>query len=260
MKQTGFKRIYVAEMVIGICALVYYFLCVFSGVSARSILFVWLIGGAALLIKSLFVLYRLKTGGLQRHVRVAANVFSVLFLAWAVCVCSFSTLAIIKMYQPQTQGLDCILILGARVNSDGTPSDALNSRVETAFDYLSKNPETVALATGGQGAGEGMSEGACIKLELIKKGISSERILTEEQSSTTVENMKFSSMLLPEHIKTVGVVTNNFHVLRSVITARCYMHQEIYGISAPFSGILLPHYMLREWITFVVELFRGNIF
>lgn len=260
MKRTAFRVVNIAEGAAGVFALVYYCLCVFSNASGRSILYIWLIGGGALVIKSIFVLCLLQSGRLKRGVRVFANCFSAVFLVWSVCVISFSALSVIEMNKPPTEELDCVLVLGARVNSDGAPSGALNSRIETAFAYLIRNPRTVVLAAGGQGQGEGLAEGECIKQELIKKGISPERILVENKSSTTVENIKFSKTMIPNDVKTVGVVTNNFHVLRSVITARCYLEQDITGISAPFSGILLPHYMLREFITFVVELFRGNLF
>ncbi len=260
MKKIVFQMINIAEAVVGVFALIYYFVCLFSGTSGRSILYVWLIGGGALVMKSAFVLFLLKTGRLKRGIRICANCFSVVFFVWSAGVLTFSAVSVSEMNKPQAEGLDCILILGARVNGNGTPSDALNSRIETAFAYLGNHPQTIALAAGGQGKGEGLAEGECIKQELVKKGIPSERILVENRSATTVENMKFSNALIPKDVKTVGIVTNNFHVLRSVITAGCYIDKEISGVSAPFSGILLPHYMLREFITFLVELFRGNLF
>lgn len=258
MKRIVFRAVNITEAAIGVCALFYYFFCVFSNASGRSILSVWLIGGGALVVKSIAVLCLLYSGRLKCGVRVFANCFSAVFLTWTICVISFSVLSAVQMNRPQAEGLDCILVLGARVNSDGTASDALNSRIVTAYEYLINNPQTVVLATGGQGRGEGLAEGECIKQELVRKGIPPEKILVEDKSATTVENMKFAKRFIPNRAKTVGVVTNNFHVLRSIITARCYLDQEISGISAPFSGILLPHYMLREFITFVVELLRGN--
>lgn len=54
-----------------------------------------------------------------------------------------------------------------------------------------------------------------MKIYLETHGLSSDRILTEDQSTNTRENLIFSAELIPEGA-TVGIITNGFHVCRSL--------------------------------------------
>ncbi|OCA90731.1 cytoplasmic protein [Bacillus sp. FJAT-27225] len=118
-------------------------------------------------------------------------------------------------------GADYIIILGARVKGD-VPSLALDARIEAAAGYLRQNPKTVAIASGGQGRGENISEAVSIREELSKRGIEKERILIEDKSTSTYENINFSKKLIPEGATKGLVVTNDFHVYRAKMIARDY--------------------------------------
>ena len=139
------------------------------------------------------------------------------------------------------------------------PSPPLRKRIHTAYDYLLEHPNAKVIATGGLGNEENLSEGECIEKELSDLGISKDRILIENQSSSTWENMKYSYRLLNDKDVSVGIVTSNFHVYRSVLSAKSAGFKEVYGIAAPFSGVMIPHYMVREFMTFTVDVFLGNI-
>jgi uncharacterized SAM-binding protein YcdF (DUF218 family) len=99
---------------------------------------------------------------------------------------------------------------------------ALKARIEAAADYLHDNPQTVAIASGGQGKGENISEAVSIKSELIKRGIEEERIILEDKSTSTYENIAFSKKLIPENADKGLVVTNDFHVYRAKMIAGDY--------------------------------------
>lgn len=55
-----------------------------------------------------------------------------------------------------------LIVLGCRVKGD-VPSLALQKRADAAYFYLLKNPDCVAILSGGQGKDENISEAACLK-------------------------------------------------------------------------------------------------
>jgi uncharacterized SAM-binding protein YcdF (DUF218 family) len=113
---------------------------------------------------------------------------------------------------------DYIIVLGARVK--GTiPSLALQFRIDHAAEYLKQNPDTIAIASGGKGPGEDISEAESIKNELINHGINESRILLEDTSTTTYENIRFSKKLIPKNAEIGLVVTNDFHIFRAKMIA-----------------------------------------
>lgn len=117
------------------------------------------------------------------------------------------------------QNTDYIIVLGARVKGT-VPSLAFASRIKAAASYLKQNENTIAIASGGKGPGEDISEAESIKRELIKLGISESRILLEDRSTDTYENISFSKRLIPENAQTGLIVTNTFHIYRAVSIAR----------------------------------------
>jgi uncharacterized SAM-binding protein YcdF (DUF218 family) len=113
---------------------------------------------------------------------------------------------------------DYVIILGAKVNGK-VPSLVLQSRIDAAAKYLTENKNTIAIASGGKGSGEDISEAEAIKNELMKKGIDESRIIMENRSTNTVENIEFSKKLIPKNAKSGIVVTNTFHMYRSLSIA-----------------------------------------
>ena len=89
------------------------------------------------------------------------------------------------------ENLDYIIVLGCQVK--GTkPSKALKDRLDTAKEYLQANPETIAVLSGGQGKMEEISEAECMRRYLEKAGISRERLILEQRSTTTRQNLRYS--------------------------------------------------------------------
>ncbi|MDP4169450.1 MAG: YdcF family protein [Bacillota bacterium] len=114
---------------------------------------------------------------------------------------------------------DFLIILGAKVNGTN-PSLVLMDRINTAAHYMQKNKHTIAIASGGKGSGEDISEAVAIKRSLIKKGIAEKRIILEKKSTNTVENFSFSKKIIPDGAKIGLIVTNDFHMYRASSIAR----------------------------------------
>ncbi|WHY88310.1 YdcF family protein [Neobacillus novalis] len=114
---------------------------------------------------------------------------------------------------------DYIIVLGASVRGT-VPSLAFASRINAAAKYLLENKDTIVIASGGKGRGEDISEAESIKRELAKQGISESRIILENRSTDTYENIDFSKKLIPKDAKHGLVVTNTFHQYRAISIAR----------------------------------------
>ncbi|MCM3764275.1 YdcF family protein [Neobacillus niacini] len=141
---------------------------------------------------------------------------------------------------------DYLIVLGAKVNGT-VPSLALARRIDAAAEYLKDNPTTLVIASGGQGRGEDISEAESIKRELLKQGISKSRIILENQSTDTYENIAFSKKLIPSEAKLGVVVTNAFHLYRGVSIARD-QGLEVDGLPAetPIQAVVKSYF--REYL------------
>jgi uncharacterized SAM-binding protein YcdF (DUF218 family) len=150
---------------------------------------------------------------------------------------------------------DYLIVLGARVK--GTiPSLVLKARIDTAAEYLRKNENSLVIASGGKGPGEDISEAENIKEELLKRGIEANRILLEDQSTDTYENIQFSKAKIPKSKKKGIIVTNNFHLYRAVSIAKDE-HLTIYGLPAktPKSAIIKSY--TREYLAITKYYFKS---
>ncbi|MCD8326562.1 MAG: YdcF family protein [Lachnospiraceae bacterium] len=189
---------------------------------------------------------------LQRVLAAAVGFGIALFVAVEGCILS-------GFGAKGEDNLDYIIVLGAQVRENG-PSSVLKNRLNAAYDYLMENESTLCIVSGGQGSNEPYAEAQGMYEYLVAKGISSERILVEDQSLNTVQNITNSSALFDKETARVGIVTSNFHVFRSVRIAKKLGIQNVCGIAARvWPRYFLPSNMLREFFGVVKDFLRGNI-
>lgn len=118
--------------------------------------------------------------------------------------------------QPLADGTaQYVIVLGAKVKPDGLLSLTLKSRLEETVSYLNKHPHVKVIVSGGQGTDEDRTEASAMFMYLQDKGIAAERILTEERSTSTYENLLFSKELLPKGTKHITIISNDFHLQRA---------------------------------------------
>ena len=157
----------------------------------------------------------------------------------------------------EERAYDYLLVLGAQVKETG-PSVVLQYRLDQAFLYLETHPETRCIVSGGQGNNEPWTEAEGMKSYLIQKGIAEERILKEEDSLKTNQNIRNSMKLIPEHAS-VGIVTNNFHMFRALKIAKKQGMTDFGGLAAGSKPFYLPNNMLREFFGIVKDFLKGNL-
>lgn len=149
-----------------------------------------------------------------------------------------------------------LIVLGAQMKPDG-PSKVLKYRLDAALAYLKDHPECQVVVSGGQGSDEHISEAQGMYDYLVAHGLEPERILLEDQSVNTVQNLLYSAQYFDKEKDEVLIVTNNFHVFRAVGIARREGYQKVSGLAAPGYWFLLPNNMLREFVGVCKDLIFG---
>jgi uncharacterized SAM-binding protein YcdF (DUF218 family) len=152
---------------------------------------------------------------------------------------------------PEASGRATVIVLGAQINND-QPSLMLARRLNAALEYMRANPEAICIVTGGQGQNETQPEARVMARYLAERGIAGERILAEERSTNTRENMRFAAELLREAFPEragdpIAVATDSFHQMRASIYARAEFGVD--GVRALPSYTpwgLMPSYWVRE--------------
>ncbi len=155
-------------------------------------------------------------------------------------------------------GADYLIVLGAQWKESG-PSYVLKKRLDKALEYLNANPETKVIVSGGQGSNEPISEAQGMYGYLVDAGIEAERILMEDKSTNTCENLVFSSELLDEANTRVVLVTNNFHVFRATAIAKKQGYGRVEGLAAGSYPGMLPNNLFREFFGVVKDFWVGNL-
>lgn len=132
-------------------------------------------------------------------------------------------LIIMDSNKTEIKEVDYLIILGARLYGD-RPSPSLEERLKVGAEYMEENKEIKVVVSGGQGLDEDVSEAYAMREYLIAHGINEERIICEDQSTNTFENLSLSLKKIKEkdsreNIK-VLIATNKYHIFRSKLLAR----------------------------------------
>lgn len=168
----------------------------------------------------------------------------------------------VLMYKAQENNPDdpnVIVVLGCKVNGE-KPSRMLRRRLDAAYDALQKQPDTLCIVSGGQGSNEKISEAQAMKNYLVDKGIDESRIIMEDNSTSTYENIQFSLKILDEmgmsHDMTL--VTDGFHQYRASLIAKSQGVENVTAYSAYTEPRYLFTYWVREWLGLTHFFVFGN--
>lgn len=144
---------------------------------------------------------------------------------------------------------DYLIVLGAGVEGE-EPSPILQYRIEEAYRYLSANPNTICIVSGGKGDDENISEAQCMFNHLTAMGIAADRIWMEDQATSTVENFEYSLQLLKAKTGSqsgkLGVLSSEFHLFRAKQIAKANGVSPIFVKAPTTNKIVLLNYTIRE--------------
>lgn len=186
---------------------------------------------------------------LWRHIagKIGICVVVICILALAVfCITMWGQM--LSAAHNTTDASYTLVVLGSKIYGD-TLSDTLTQRLETALVYLEEHPETLCVVAGGVTEDATAAEADLMSAWLIEHGIDESRILVENTSTDTSENMRNTAQLLEENglDKTVIVVTDAYHQYRASLYA-ADNGMTTYALNAETNPLYVPVYWVREWI------------
>ncbi|WP_369193274.1 YdcF family protein [Streptomyces djakartensis] len=205
-------------------------------------------GGALLAVLGLDVVF-LGVGGeafraLAVAVNAAAGYLALLFLVFAGYV-------FVRGRNTPLPGTTHVVVLGAGLDGD-RPGPLLSRRLDRALAIdaagAPDTPGVVFVVSGGQGDDEVRSEADAMAEYLRGQGVPADRIVREDRSVNTGQNLRFSAALVdgttPGHGATV--VTSGFHVYRTTLLAR-RAGVPVHVVGAPTSPAYWLAATLREF-------------
>ena len=148
-----------------------------------------------------------------------------------------------ETHLPPMEDSDVIIVLGAQVKEDGTPSVALTRRLTAALESYQADSQLI-IVCGAQGANEPRPEGDVMRDWLIGRGVRPEDVVAETASFNTRENLIYARAIM-EHrgLSQALVVTSDYHVARALELCRQT------GISATGKGSpSKPEYFIKNHI------------
>ena len=208
--------------------------------------------------------------GSQRQVMIhelIANLFAAVYLYFeCMLIGAIAAHAIVSRYEPDPDR-DFLIILGCGIRKDGSPTPLLRGRMARALAFAEKQAaltgkEPVFVVSGGQGPDEPIPESACMKRWLLEQGVPEERIVEEDRSTDTAENMRFSKeKILERGGGRVAYATTNYHVFRAGLCARRVKMRAV-GMGAETKWYFWPNAAVREFVGLLTahRLKQGLIF
>lgn len=156
------------------------------------------------------------------------------------------TVLIVKASTKKPQKNATLIVLGCKVYGEHA-SQSLRERLDAARIYLEENPNSHCIVSGGMGEGEKISEAECMYRYLIKKGIHSSRIIKEDQSTSTRENLQFSKRIMEEKGmgKNIAIATSEYHQYRASQIAKT-LGFSVGAVSGHTAWWLFPTFYMRE--------------
>ena len=238
-------------IVLGVASVAYYFVLWHASRLGLSMSAMWPVIGVVLIVAGLMC-------GSPRVPRWLRILWRTGLCVGLVCLMALECLVISGLHAVAPAGMDYLIVLGARVDPDG-PSPALTRRLNAVMACLDDHPNAVILASGGQGRNEPISEAQCIRDELVKRGVDPARIQMEDESTDTRENLINCLKLIGDPEARVGIVTNNYHVYRSLLMAEQAGFKNAHGIAAEYTGPTLFHFMIREAVSLTLHFLMGHL-
>ncbi|MBQ1507878.1 MAG: YdcF family protein [Erysipelotrichaceae bacterium] len=190
---------------------------------------------------------------------IVGNTFAAIYLYFECMLVGVIVADAIAAKHEPDPDKDFMIVLGCGLRKDGTPTPLLRGRIERAMEFAEKQERLTGkkltfVTSGGQGPDEAVSESASMKRYLLEHGIPEDRILEEDRSTSTMENMRFSKekIIAADPQGKVAFSTTNYHVFRSGLFARRVKMKAV-GIGAKTKWYFWPNAAVREFVGLLTE-------
>lgn len=132
----------------------------------------------------------------------------------------------------QLNDVDCILVLGCKVHSNGAPSAMLEDRLRRGVELFHAGAAPKLLMSGDHGTTT-YNEVQSMKQYGIDNGIASSDIFMDHAGFSTYESMYRAKEIF--QAKKILIVTQEYHLYRAIYVARS-LGLDAYGVSADYRG------------------------
>lgn len=162
----------------------------------------------------------------------------------------YSLSAILNLiHLKKNRNADYIVVLGSGIiGKKVTP--LLAARIERGMELLYSNPNAVLIMSGGQGPGEDIPESVAMAAYAVGKGVDAERIIMEQKSVSTEENLLFSRKLMAKEAPKIVIVTTAYHVFRALILAK-QQGLKCVGFGAKTKWYFTLNALIREFVGYL---------
>ena len=132
----------------------------------------------------------------------------------------------------ELQDVDCILVLGCLVRSEGNPSAMLEDRLRRGVELYEADAAPKLLMTGDHGR-TNYDEVNTMKQYAIDEGISSSNIFMDHAGFSTYESLYRARDIF--QAEKIIIVTQEYHLYRALYVAQA-LGLDAYGVSADYRG------------------------
>ena len=153
--------------------------------------------------------------------------------------------------------LDYIIVLGAGIKGKRV-TPLLAGRIDKGMELLKYNPNAKLILSGGMGPGEDIPEGVAMAAYAKDKGVSDERIIVEDKSKNTYENLLFSSKLIDKENPKLALVTTSYHVFRALVFAK-KLNIPCIGYGSKTKWYFTLNALIREYIGYLSISYRFHM-
>ncbi|AIZ64653.1 hypothetical protein PK28_15020 [Hymenobacter sp. DG25B] len=181
--------------------------------------------------------------------RTIKAILSILFL-WIVLHIIYST---VDGLSDSGKSADVAVILGSKVNEDGSLSLRLLQRLRCGLQLYQSGRVKSLIVSGGLGK-EGFYEGDKMKAYLLKSGVPSERIFVDNKGDNTIATVENTLRLNDSlHYKSLLIVSQYFHITRTKMLFKKRGFQNVYGVSPKYFELRDIYSILREFAAYYAE-------
>ncbi len=197
---------------------------------------------------SLFFLL-LRTFNVKKILLPKILLFSV-FSFGVVIIFSFIKIFLIsktgdEYYFLRDEKFDAVIILGAAVWRGDIPSPIYEARLKKGFELINKKYSDVIVLTGSNAPNES-SEARVGKVYLEKIGLPPDKIVIEEKTTSTIEQIHFikNEMMQKRKLRKVVIVSDAFHLPR-VIEISKFLSVDLKVVRSSFNITIINNIWFR---------------
>jgi uncharacterized SAM-binding protein YcdF (DUF218 family) len=183
----------------------------------------------------------------------ASRFLSAVFIAGTLYVVVVGVTVVSAGTRDNGRNADVIVVMGA-AQYDGRPSELLESRLSHALDLWRDERAPLIAVTGGKQEGDRFTESEASAQWLVDRGVVEGAILQENVGRSTWESLdELAPVLKKNSLKSVVVVTSNWHAARSALTL------EEMGFSVSTSAINSSSPSVGRWMREVAGVAVGRV-